>query len=367
MNAGRFLFMLVDATGTGRRTNWKYVILLIFIAAAAIFGSWLLEHPVTLWVPWTIHVPEGDWIEAPCTPWMEAEAVRGGVILSGDDRLTVLDGQGTAVCSEEFAGGTVTGAGKLALSYVPLDSLVYLWDGQRHVQISLHGCVDAAFAGESYGAVITAGSGYLTKTVIFNSDGTVTGEVGLVRGAMTAVAFLPEDTGLVALSFSVDGKWYLSVYGLDGIEHSSTELPAVWCSTVWTVEARIFVRTDQEILIYDSVLKPCGSVSFGTGQFVAATAGDRGFFALITESRGRYCLSICSSDGTRLGQTELPMEPLDICISGRGIYVLDREALRIYDSACSSRYICDEGARAWGLKAGDGDLWLLGDGEILKF
>lgn len=358
--------MWVDAAKEGRQTNWKYVMILLITALAALVCLWAVEHPLEIRL-FDLHrsdLLEGTWTAAPCAPESGVCAIGDLLYLAEDASLTVLDADLKTVFSQDFSGEINLYAGEFALACVPSAKEVGIIKENGLKTLEFPGGVDAVFTGKDHFAVITAGSGYLTNTVLYTGEGTMSGQIGLVDEAMISGAFL--DDLFAGLSFGKDGVWYLGWYTPAGVMVQKSAVDALQCFELRSLGDMLVIRTQDELLFYEKAGDLVERVSFGTAEFVSWDFSENDFLALVVRSRGKYRLKTLLESGQLLGETELPMEIRDLAVSGNRVLVLDPETLRIYDAFCATDAISDLGARAAQIAAGENKIWLLGNGELMK-
>lgn len=356
--------MWADAAERGRRTNWKYVFLLLFSAGAMLLSRYLFLHPQKLMFLGRAPALQSVWKEAPCGADTQTVPIGGKLYLSGDGRGYVLDCTANTVFPQYVEAGSVLCQGGFPVSYVPMGKEIKLWNTES--SLSLPDAVDGVFVGEDHMAVITAGSGYLTQTILYDDRGNEQGRIGLTDEAMVFGAFLSEDSLFAALSFSEARCWYLTMYRNTGAQLFRVDIAEEMCCGLTVVEDRLVVRTDRCLLLFSKEGTLLRQISYAAGDFVFwDTRG--GLLALITESRQNYYLKTFDCNGDILGEVTLPGMPRGMKISGNHVFVLDYEALRGYDAFCRPFGESEEGMRAVGLAADDEHVWLLGNGERMEF
>lgn len=358
--------MWVDAAKVGRQTNWKYVMFLLIMAMAALVCGWAVEHSPEIGL---IDLRrscslEGKWVEAPCTAETEAAAVGDMLYLTAGDTLTVLDSDLRTVYSRTFFGEVVLDTGGFAVASAPLEKALCILDEDDVKVLELSGGIDAVFVGDDRFAVITSGSGYLTNTLLYDESGCLTGQIGLTEEAMVSGAFAEEV--FAALSYGKDGRWYLGWYSPEGKELRKSAVDAEICFELRTVGQMLVLRTEDGLLFYEKEGSLLERVSFGTAEFLSWDSGEQDYLALVVASRGKYRLKTLSESGQLLGEAELPMEIRDLEVSGRRVYILDPEALRIYDAFCDLKTVIAQGARAVQIAAAEEKIWLPGNGELME-
>ncbi len=356
--------MLDDAVSYGRQTKWKYVMLLISLAGFALGTLWGLEHRQEFLRLGKTLSTEGLWHTSGCSAETSALALEERLFLADGATVTVLDEDLGPVYTLEAENGLRLTGGSMALGYVPCGDRVYILDSMGQHSVRISGGVDAVIPGESSFAVITSGSGLLTRTKIFDYGGDLTGSIDLKDSAMVRGCFVGDR--LAALCYGTDGSWRLDFYTASGTQEYSLPLYAEICYDLITVGESIVLWTADELLFFDETGQCVGDFLLGSGEILTWATGGRDYLALVLCSRGEYRLKSFSQDGQVLGEAVLPMEIRALEVTGTSICVLDFENLRVYDAFCDLQSVSGEGARAVTMTATDKALWLLGDGEIMQ-
>lgn len=354
--------MWANTTERRRSINWKYVIILLLFAGAMLLGSLMLQQPQRFWRPQKAPSIQSGWVKAPCGANSTTIAIDDRLYFSREERIQVYDLE-YSIMTEHATEGTVLCPGSIPVSYVQLGNKIRLWNGDK--ELYLPGKVDAVFTGEDHIAVITAASGTLTETLLFDAAGNEQGRILMAEEAMVFGGFLSGESLFAGLSFSEDRCWYLTFYEYTGAEVSRTAISADVCGGLAVVDDHVMVRTDRSLLVYDKNGGQINQISFGTEDFVSwDTRGN--LFALITKSRETYYLKTIDESGAVLGEATLPGTPRQLRVSGKYVFVLEYEALWGYDALCSPILESREGMRGYGLAADDQHVWLLGNGELME-
>lgn len=356
--------MLDDAVSYGRQTKWKYVMLLISLAGFALGALWGLEHRQEFLRLGRTLSTEGLWRTSGCTAETSALALGEQLFLVDGARVTVLDEDLSPVYQLEAENGLQLTRDNTALAYAPCGDRVYILGSRGNHSVRVSGGVDAVIPGENSFAVITSGSGLLTRTKLFDYEGNLTGSVDLKDSAMVRGAFVGDR--LAALCYGTDGTWRLDFYMVSGALADRLPLDAEICYDLITVGENIVLWTADELLFLDETGQCVGNFLLGSGEILTWDTGERDYLALVLCSRGEYYLKSFSQTGQVLGEAVLPMEIRDLEVTGTSICVLDFENLRVYDAFCDLQSVSGEGARAVTMTATDKALWLLGDGEIMQ-
>ena len=349
----------------GRQTKWKYALILVVLALLALGLAWTLEHGQSISLHgWKLDL-NGVWRESGCDPQTRALALEDRLCLLDDNEITVLDRNLQTVYTLEGEENMILSGEDRVIAYAPSGRQIYLLEKQGWSSLRISGGVDAVASGNAGLAVLTSGSGYLTRTVIFDETGGYTGRVDLKESAMVRFAFLGNH--LMALCYGTDGQWQLAQYSLRGELLVSVTLETEICYDLISVGTGVAVLTSDALLFFDESGNPQNSFLIGNGQIAHWATGEKGYLAIVLCSRGQYRLITFSESGEMLGEAELPMEIRDLEVSGSNLCVLDFQQLRIYDPFCRLRQSSREGARAESITAGEKILWLLGDGEMISY
>lgn len=356
--------MLDDAAVLhGRQTKWKYVTILILLAAMAAGMEWHLAHGEEFMYVGDELCLEGEWRVSGCSPETEAIALGEELYFADGATVTVLEVPQNAGYTLEAEQNVELVAGGGIFAYTPGAKQLYMLGPQGSKTLNMPGRCDSVAAGESSFAVITAGSGFLTRTDIFSMDGELTGRIGKKNSAMVRCAFFGEN--LAALCYDTNGQWHLEAYSCQGAPEWEILLETDICYDLVNVGRNLAVWTEDALLFFDKNGSSAGSQLLGSGEIVAWATGEKDYLALVICSRGAYTLKTFSGTGKLLGEAELPMEIRDLEVSGSNICLLDFESLRVYDAFCQLQSVSEDGARAVSIAADGKGLWMLGDGEMM--
>lgn len=304
--------MLNDTLKSGCQTKWKYIIILFFGAVLTLTGA-VLEQ---------------------------------GQFRYHGKRLSL---EGTWTVREEVAAN---------LSYDLGGNTLLL--GTEEISVPCG--IDGVMTGENALAVITGGSGVLTRTLFYDHQAQTLGKIDLKDRAMLRGIFF--DSGFLGLCYGKDGCCSLVLCGTDGDIRSELTLEAQICYGILSLGTGFVVETEEALLFYDQELVCLNKYLMGSRE-VAAWVGENDLLAVVFSHQGENKLSTFSPEGELLGEDVLPMECRDLEISGYNVCVLDFESLRVYDAFCNCYAVSSEGARALSLEADKKGLWLLGDGEAM--
>lgn len=358
------------ALGAGRQIKWKYIIALLALAGACLWAAWLGAEGVELAL--TRLQGRGrtpvDWREFPCAPEDKTAPLSGGgaaVCLGGT--VTVMDNGGGEAYSLETGEEDLCLTGdSAAAAYVPGGKTLY-WMGEwgwREMTFPLG--VYGAFPGEEDAlAVLTTGSGYLTKIVFYDSAGKVTGEIGMTDRIMAAGGFCQEDRRFWALCISGEGRWSGEVYDMTGERLCSVPLENP--RQILSCGTGAAVLTATELIFFTGDGLETGRYSLEGAPPSQWRCSETGW-ALLVWQRGRQTvMKTVSREGTLLGETVLDGPVRDVEVCGNVLYALDLQTLGVYDKQCSLLDSCGDGARAAGLTAFSGGCWLFGSGEVKQY
>lgn len=306
--------MLNDTLKTGCQTKWKFIILLIFLAALAVGTALLLEQGQILRLAGEKLSTHGVW-----EPRQE-----------------------TAGFSYEPGGNILTTGGE---------------------EISVPCGIDALIEGADGFAVLTGGSGVLTRTLLYDHQAAFLGKIDLKDRAMLRGIF--QKDVFLGLCYGKEGSWSLLKCGKDGQILSELVLETEFCYDLLGLDHGFVVETEDALLFYDHSLEPTGSYLLGSRQ-VMAWAAEGDLLAVVFLHQGEYVLETFFQ-GQHVAQSPLPMEIRDLALVQGNICILDFESLRVYDAHCNCYVVSQEGARAVCLEPDGKGLWLQGEGEAIYF
>lgn len=348
---------------SGRQTKWKCALSLILLAVLAIMAALLLERGQNLRFYGIGLKTEGTWQGFACTPDTKAIAQENRLFLLEDDRISVLDQNLKTLYTVSADRDMMLMSGEKMIAFSPMGKQVLLLDDQAQITVPVSGGVDAVAAGQHGFAVITSGSGCITRSKILDYDGTVTGQIDLKESAMLRCAFSGEL--LAALCYDEEGVWSLEYYTRQGEKMISVPLAAEFCYDLISVGTGIAVYSSDGLLFFNEQGSAQEEHLLGTNEILHWAADEKGYLAVVCRSRGQYRLKTLSETGELLGEAVLPMEIRDLEVSGSNVCVLDNEQLQVYDAFCRLLRTSQDGAGAASITAGGNILWLVGDGEIM--
>jgi hypothetical protein len=368
MNVGRFLFMLDDASVKGRQTNRKFIVLLLLLALTAWMSAWGLSNldSVSSGIQKfknRIFGGTPQWQAAACTPETKAVRLGNGVCMITDGTISVMDDQGQVQYSLDTDAKTLGGG---AIAYTPLGKTLWLLETDHAETLNLSGGVDVAVTGtEGCIAVITAGSGYLTMTEIYDASGQLLGQIGLTDAAMAAAAFLSKDQLLAGLCVLKDGSWELRYYGIDGRIKRSIALEDLTYRGIYACGNGVLVENEEKVQFFNEAGDQSGCYAWDSESLAALACSQEGYAVLALSRGSTYELRTIGTDGSLWGNAQLdgPIRGLSVC--GNTVCILDFDGLEVYDRHCEPTKIFPEGASAATVVAEEHSCWLLGDGEVL--
>ncbi len=359
--------MLDDhAVSYGRRTNGKYIILLLALALIALLTAWALEHKgniqSTLSRLLLQEQSSMDWKDAPSNGASSVFGCDDGAVLLTDGILYHLDMAGTVTAQLDTGedaltplSGSIPGAwGKNTL---------YLWNEGAFSSVPVETGILGACATEKHIALISKGSGYLTNTILLDASGKKLGSIGLTNAAMTELA-VTEDV-LAGLCMDKLGQWSLRLYDFSGKLRNEIPLGEESQCHILGMAQGFLVLMAHSVRFYDidgtetgCYTLPEGTVSCGTvtgnGAVVLADCGSMGTLYFI------------SSAGKLLGETAISTQVRRLIARADRVYVLDYQALRVYDKQGGLLATRIQGARAADLSPHGSNLWLAGNGEVSR-
>lgn len=348
----------------GRRTKWKFMILLLLLALASMAGAWAAEH-------WTVlrqqlkfrgNETELDWQEASCEESTNIIALSHGALLVDGGMLRHLSDSGSVTDALD------TGAEQLSLlsggsAGTWSEEALYRWTEQGFAVTPVPTGILQADAREGEAAVISKGSGYLTRTLIFGADGAETAAIGLTDSAMTQIALTAHALGSICAE--ADGGWSLRIYEKDGTERANVPLEAGEQCQLRACGSGFAVLAEQSLRFFDEAGTETGAYALEM-QHVSHWAADDGWAALLLGSGGVQRIVTVDDRGNVLGDGSHTGVVRDIAAESGRLYILDMQRLSGYNMQCRQVYISPQGARAAGLSACDRRVWLVGNGELCR-
>ena len=154
--------MLDDhAVSYGRRTNGKYIILLLALALIALLGAWALEHKGTIQSALSRLLPQKqpsmDWQDAPSNGASSVFGCDDGAVLLTDGALYHLDRNGTVTAQLDTGEDALTTlSGSIPGAWG--ENSLYLWHNGAFSDIPIETGILGACADENHIAVISKGS-----------------------------------------------------------------------------------------------------------------------------------------------------------------------------------------------------------------
>lgn len=356
-----------DAAGkAGRQIKWKYILLLLLLAAAALWGGWTGSRGHGLDLPrWNRTKETAAWRDMPWGAESRSAALGGGFAVAGGGTVAVLDGDGqTQYTLETGEEALRLAGGGIAAAYGPGGKTLYLLTEDGWSELSFPcGILWAAVGKEDRLAVITTGSGFLTKTEWYDFSGNRLGEYGLTDETMVMGAFARKDQRFFGLCLNTSGRWNLKIFDETGAFSEEISLEDASGCRVLPCGEGAAVLTDTALLFFSGDGQETGRYPLGVTKPKDWRCSERGWAVLILQRGSQSILQTVSMEGRELGQTRISGPVRDVTVFGNTLYALDLQALRVYDKECALLEEDPEGARAAGLWAGGGSLWLLGSGE----
>ncbi len=358
--------MFPDGTVRRRQTNWKYVMILVVLALGAMVMAWSMEHPwnVKKLLPARELLLDGSWTPAEVSAHTQLFSLEDGLAVNQGNQICVLNGALVEVYDRESAGDMVVSSGGFCAAFTPQSRELFLLEQSGSRTLELSGGVDAVFVGENHISAVTAAPGCISKILLFHRDGTRVGEISYRDEAVAFGGFFPGDTGFWSLSFCTDGLWRFGCYGLTGEEVRRISLETDVILGAVTFGEHVVLRTRDGLVFLDPHGNEIHSVSFGTWEFVLWNT-DKILTAALC-SRGQYKIITLSGDGTQIWEAIAPLPVRDLEVLGERVLVLDQENILVYDGLGNPETVSTLGARTASMVSGNGTLWLLGSGEIMK-
>lgn len=359
--------MLDDhAVSYGRQTNGKYIILLMLLALASLLGAWAMEHKGEVQSTLARLLPETqqpmDWQDAPSNGASSVFGCKDGAVLLTDGTLYHLNMDGAVTALLETGEDLLTPlSGSLPGAWG--QSALYLWKDGAFSEIPVETGILGACANENFIAVISKGSGYLTCTKIMNAAGETLGTIGLTDAAMTELACT--DSALAGLCMDKLGQWSLRIYDALGTLRTELPLGAENRCHILGAEEGFVVLGEHTVRCYSQDGEETGNVTRSKGTIsCGTTAGEN--VAVLADCGNASDLFLVSPEGTVLGETELTAPVRGVTAQADRVYVLDYQALRVYDKQERLLVTDQDGARAANMGAYGSDLWLTGNGEFSR-
>ncbi len=354
-----------DGLKRGRRIKWKYIILLLLLAMASLLGAMASEQikediAARLKGIWDVSV---DWKTFSASPASAAVSLEDGFAIVSGGKVMASDRQGNILYTlETNAEELILADG--AVAYAPGGRVVYRLKQDGWSELSVSGEVIYVAAGKEKLAVITAASGFLTKTWIYDQTGGLLGTIGRPEEAMITVALLSKDI-LLCLCLNQMGRWSLQYYDTSGNELEKVVLEGAGCRlSAWDGGAAVL--TDASLLFFDSNGIETGRYDLSGVRPEGWCCAEAGWAALWFRSGSQNVIRTVSPSGTVLGETVVPELLRSVAVCGSTLYVLDMQALRVYDRQCDQKMASADGARSSTLLPFDYGCWLFGNGEIKK-
>ena len=340
-------------TGRGTKRKWKRLAALL-MAATALSAAWLAAHPEIIghaarYVRQRlIPAHAGQWVEFPGSG--SACAMAGDTLITQETgRICAFDPEGRLRWSEETALGEpmLRSCGGRAVLYEPGGTELRLADRSGLRTLPVSSGIDAAVLGsDGQAAVITAGSGYLTETWIFDPKGSRRASRGFSDRAAVFAAFL-ENGQLAQCCLSPAGQWSLLMEEMDPIP-----LTAELVYDMRTCGDGVALWTCDGIELYDEDGRRAGALA-ARGQMLDWACGS--FAALLCREAGSYRLLTLWPGGSGESET-LPEAPLELAVTRDRAALLGRETVTVLDRS---------GTLLRRSPAGAGHIFNVGDGLIL--
>lgn len=357
--------MLDDHTAEyGRQTKWKFIIVLILLALAAMAGAWAAEHWTVLRQQLKFRGNETnlDWQEASCDESTKIIALSHGALLIDGGMLRHLGDSGRLTDTLDTGAeqlSPLSGSSAGAWS----EEALYRWTEQGFAVTPVPAGILQADVWNGEAAVISKGSGYLTRTLIFGVDGAETAAIGLTDSAMTQIALTEHALGSICAE--ADGGWSLRIYEKDGTERVNLPLEAGEQCQLRACGSGFAVLAEQSLRFFDEAGTETGAYALEM-QHVSHWAADDGWAALLLGSGGVQRIVTVDDRGNVLGEGSHTGVVRDMAAESGRLYILDMQCLSSYNMQCRQVTASPQGARAAGLSACDRRVWLVGNGELCR-
>lgn len=359
--------MLDDhAVSYGRRTNGKYIILLLALAMIALLSAWALEHKGTIQSALSRLLPKKqlsmDWQDAPSNGASSVFGCDDGAVLLTDGVLYHLDGSGTVTAQLDTGENALTPlSGNIPGAWG--ENTLYIWNDGTFSSIFMETGILGAYADEKHIAFLSKGSGYLTNTILLDALGQKIGSIGLTDAAMTELACT--ENVLAGLCMDKLGQWSLRLYDFTGKLRTEIPLGEESRCHLLGMEQGFLVLTTHSLRFYETNGTETGSYTLPRGTISCGTvAGEDAVVLADCGSTGT--LYFISSAGKLLGETAISTQVRRLTAQADRVYVLDYQALRVYDRQGGLQATLVQGARAANLSPNGSNLWLVGNGEVSR-
>ncbi len=345
----------VQLQGRHTKRKWNGVRMLLVLAVALGAMGYGGEHPECIREflrKWNTPPYEEVWVSL--TQEGKTMAVVEGTIFCAEaGSLEQYNGKGqerqqwtTALTEPLMLSAEDAGA-----VYTPGESEIWLLGKDGAVRRELSAGIDLAAVGPAGTlAVVTAGSGYLTETVLYAADGEASRRLGLVDQAMVMMT-IPRRDVLVSCCVDGAGHWSLRQDTLETSRCLALEDQMVY--DLRTCGDSVLLWTDWGFRMLDREGREIGAYQIAPEAVAAWDADDMA--ALIVQRFGRYWLITMDGRGQITQSVWRGGLPKRLLVCGNRACTLDSGALLVYDNAGGLLKRTPEGATAWDiLPAADG-------------
>ncbi len=345
----------------GRQTKWSYIMALLLAALASLLGALIASGEI----PSDIGL-SGLWSRAETDVWMtipeegRCAALGEKVLLAGNGYLATLDLTDGSLQQEplDMQDPVVQANGGYAAVYEPCGDTLLLLGENESWTAEVPAGIDLAVAGPwGQAAVVTAGSGYLTETILYDADGQRLDAIGLTDQAMVQMVYLDDGT-LASCCVSREGQWFLRLYGAETGVIALTAM--VYDMRSWGRGVALW--TSEGLTFYDGSGTETFSLALPPDRVLDWDCGD--VAAVLVRRMGRYQVLTVSPEGQLWESELLSVRPRQLLAVGNRVCTLDSEALLVYDNSSGFRRDLRGGQTVELVKAEDAVL-LVGDGELL--
>ena len=318
--------------GCHTKGKWNGILLLLALILGAM--SYGMEHGEII----TQGLRSLRWLAAPVYEEMrlpqEGKAlaqVKGTVYCAGDGSLVQYNEKGRESRRWETALSEplILSGEDAAAVYTPGEPEIWLLRKNTAQRREFSAGIDLAAVGpEGTLAAVTAGSGYLTETVLYAADGQTSRRIGLTDQAMVMMV-IPRKDLLVSCCMDAAGDWCLR---LDTPEWGQA-LP-LETQMVYDLKAcgdGVMLWTDQGFRLLSLEGRELGSYEIAPEAVSAWDAGD--VAAVLLQRFGRHWLITMDGKGQITQRAWPGALPRRLLVSENRVCALDSEALLVYDNS----------------------------------
>ena len=352
----------VQMQGRHTKRKWKTAGFLLLLAVLTTAEAWVSVHPElpgavkSALVRTLDHGPQNRWVPGEETP-ETAFFLEGQICTLKGQRLQCWDlsGQAGATWTVPLEAPQTIRSEKWAAFYESKGRQLYLL-GRELTEISVPGSIyAAALSDRGQSAVITQGSGCLTRTVRYDSSGREVGEISLTDRAMVLLTYLRGTDTLAACCVTNTGDWVLCFD--DGGHTIEITLDASLVYDLRPWGQVVMLWTDRGLAAYTPQEGLVQEVRLGSQEMIAWDSS--GFGAAAVWRAGQCVLLTITEGGVK--EVALTEAPRALSVCGNSLAILDSQALLLYDRNSALLRTESQGALARSVQAVDGGAILFGE------